>query len=203
LNVYKNLIILILLSVVIVFPLYEGVKRVTFKPFLLPQELELEGLSLEQVKIIRRESDIVSGLGSPLGGPSEPKKDFPAVPLPQALNQASSGRKKISLTLIKDGQRIAIINNHVVKEGEFAGKGKVLKIEIGRVLIRENGMDRWFDLDQEENKTLQENEEAGKASGSDRSKTRFGDETIEEIAKADKDRIPRQIEEIKKWSNVQ
>jgi hypothetical protein len=198
LNVYKNLIILILLSLVIAGLSYEGVKRVAFKPFLLPQEQELVNLSLEQVKIVQREPDIVSGLGSPLGGPSEPKKDFPAIPLPQALNQAYSGRKNISLILIKNGQRMAIVNNRVVKEGDLVGKGKVLKIESGKILIREDGMDRWFGLGQEESKTLQESEGAGKPSGSDRPKALLGDKNREEIAEVDKDRIPKQIEETKK-----
>ena len=141
-----------------------------FKPSLLPQEQELVNLSFERVNILQRNSDTVSGWEAPFGGPSETKKEFPTVPLPQLLGQAPSAGKSVSLILIKDGQRMAIVNNQVVKEGDLAGRGKVLKIETGKVLIREDGIDRWFPLDQEGSGGRQENRVAGKAFGSERSK---------------------------------
>jgi hypothetical protein len=198
LNAYKNLIILILLSLVTALFLYEGVKRVMFKPSLLPQEQELVNLSFERVNILQRDPDIVSGWEAPFGGHSETKREFPAVPLPQLLGQASQAGKSVSLILIKDGQRMAIVNNQVVKEGNLAGRGKVLKIETGKVLIREDGVDRWFLLDQERSSGRQENRVAGKASGPERSKAGPAGGNIEEMAKAEKDRTPKQVEETRK-----
>jgi hypothetical protein len=199
LNAYKNLIILILLSLAAALLLYEGVKRVSFKPSLLPQEQELVGLSFERVNVQQREPDIVSGRESPFGGPSAPKKEFPAVPLPQLLGQPSPVEKSVSLILIKDGQRMAIVNNQVVREGDLVGKGRVLKIEIDKVLIREDGTDRWFPLDQEGSRTRQENKVAGgKASGPEKLNPGPGRGNIVETAKADKDRIPKQVEETEK-----
>jgi hypothetical protein len=198
LNVYRNLTILILLSLVTAVLLYEGVSRVSFKPSLLPQEQELVSLSFERVNVQQREPDILSGREAPFGGPADSIKAFPAVPLPQLLGQASTVKKSVSLILIKDGQRMAIVNNQVVREGDLVGKGRVVKIEIGKVLIREDGADRWFPLDQEGSGTRQENKVAGKASGSGRLNPEPGRGNVVETAKADKDRIPKQVEETKK-----
>jgi hypothetical protein len=198
LNVYKNLIILILLSLITTLLLYEGVSRVSFKPSLLSQEQELVSLSFERVSVQQRGPDVVSGVEAPFGGPSDPKKEFPAVPLPQVLGQASPAKKSVSLILIKDGQRMAVVNGPVVRGGDLAGKGKVLKIEIGKVLIREDGADRWFPLDQEASSMRQENRVVGRTLGSERLNPGPGRGNIVETAKADRDRIPKQVEETKR-----
>jgi hypothetical protein len=201
LNVYKNLIILILLSLVTALLLYEGMKKVSFKPSLLPQEQELVSLSVERVDVQRRESDVVPRRQAPFGGPSEHKKEFPAVPLPQVLGQSSSPKKSVSLIMIKDGQRIAIVDSKVVREGDVTGKSRVLKIETGRILLREDGTDRWFPLnqatDQSGSKARGESKLAGD-SGAERSKADPGRGKTEEAAKAEKNRTLKQVEETKK-----
>lgn len=197
-NVYKNLIILVLLSLVTSLLLYEGVRRVSFKPSLLPQEQALVNLSFERVNVRQREPDTVSGREAPFGGLSEQKREFPAVPLPQLLGQASPAKNSVSLILIKDGQKMAIVNNQVVREGDVAGKGRVLKIESGKVLVREDGIDRWLPLDQEGGGTRQENKVAGKASGSERLNPGPGRGNMEETVEADKERTPKLVEESKK-----
>jgi hypothetical protein len=181
LNVYKNLIILIVFSFITIFALYEGVKRVTFKPFLFPREQEIVGFFYEKIKIARREPNIITGLKIPLESSPGLQKGFPGVPLSEVLNEAViEKKKKISMILIRDGQKMAIINNQVVKEGDLIGSDKVLKIGSDKVLIREGGTDRWFSIDQEGVvKAPQKNEGIEKSLSAGKPRTSVIDENIE------------------------
>lgn len=202
-NVYKNLIILLILSFVSIFALYEGIQRVKFKPFLSPKEQEIAGFFYEKIKIAEKEPNMITGLKMPLDGIQAVQKGFPDVALSEVLNEPAIEKKNnVSLILIKDGQRMAIINNQVVKEGDLIGSNKVLKIGNDRVLLREGNNDRWVPMDQEKVIKSQKDKDAVKPLAAEKQKASAIDENMEKTINAENDKRLKQIEEIKKWLNT-
>lgn|GEM_PF-4316596 len=202
-NVYKNLIILLILSFAAIFAFYEGIQRVIFKPFLSPKEYEIVGFFYEKIKIAERAPNMIIGLKMPLDSTQGAQKGFPGVALSEVLNETAIEKKKnVSLILIRDGQKMAIINNQVVKEGDLIGNDKVLKIVDNKVLIREGGNNRWFLMDQEKGKTSEKNKDAGKPLAVEKQKVSTTDENMEKMINTENDKKLKQIEDIKKWLNT-
>ena len=61
-NLYKNIIILIALSVAVTFALCAGLKQIKFKPVTSPKENELANFSYEPIKIVLKNDKIESAL---------------------------------------------------------------------------------------------------------------------------------------------
>ncbi|MCX5810969.1 MAG: hypothetical protein NT178_00255 [Proteobacteria bacterium] len=191
------------MSFAAIFAFYEGIQRVKFKPFLSLKEQEIVGFFYEKIKIAQRKSNMITGLKLPLDSTQGAQKGFPGVALSEVLNETAIEKKKnVSLILIRDGKKMAIINNQIVKEGDLIGNDKVLRIEGDKVLIREGGVDRWLSMDQEEGKTSQKNKDVRKPLTVEKQKASATDENMEKTINTENDKRLKQIEDMKKWLNV-
>jgi hypothetical protein len=92
---------------------------------------------------------ITERTNSPIKFPSESKAEaFPPLPLDELVSQIDyNDTDTLSLIVVTDGSRMAIIRGIVVKEGDLIGKMKVARIEHNRVLLK-NGKDIWLKLKQ-------------------------------------------------------
>lgn len=190
------------MSFFVIFAFYEGTKRVVFKPFLLSREKEIAGFFYEKTAIAQREQIIAVGLKMPLDNIPGLRKSFPDISLSEVLHEKAIEKKNVSMIFVKDGQRIAIINNQVVKEGDLIGRDRVLKINSDKVLLRENMTDKWLFIEQAEGRISQKKEAAKKTQPEEKNKPSVIDENIEKIINAGNNKTLKQIEDMKKWLNA-
>jgi hypothetical protein len=177
-------------------------KRIVFKPFLLSREKEIAGFSYEKTAIAQREQIIAAGLKMPLNNIPGLKKSFPDISLSDVLHENAIEKKSVSMIFIKDGQKIAIINNKVVKEGDLIGQDKVLKINSDSVLLRENMTDKRLFIEQADDNISPKKSAAKKTQPEDKNKPSVIDENLEKIINAGNDKTLKQIEDMKKWLNA-
>lgn len=122
---------------------------VKIKPKLsqIEKELSVPSPSFEKVVIISRKPVKVAALDSPIKTVLPLRTDFPQIPLSKIAPKGSDEEPKVSLILINDGRKMAIINDKVVKEGDVINQIKVVKIENKRVLIKSKKGDKWLNLE--------------------------------------------------------
>lgn len=122
---------------------------VKIKPKLsqIEKELSVPSPSFEKVVIISRKPVKVAALDSPIKTVLPLRTDFPQTPLSKIAPKVSDEEPKVSLILINDGRKMAIINDKVVKEGDVINQIKVVKIENKRVLIKSKKGDKWLNLE--------------------------------------------------------
>jgi hypothetical protein len=149
---HRNIVPVFVVTVVSVAMVLTGLYYVRFTPWLLPREEQLIRFSYERARLITREAVSVSGLKSPIDIPEIVKRDFPSVDLRAMAPRDGTPpepRKefRLSLVLIKDQVRMAVIEGLVVKEGDVTKIGRVKKIEKGGVLIAGEEGERWLKID--------------------------------------------------------
>lgn len=125
-----------------------AVRWINFKPALTPDEVRILGLTPERIDIEERlPFEVNRDLGSPIE--IMKKKEFPPMPLSAVAPRVSVEPEKplelkISMIVVLEGRRMAIVNGLVVREGDGIGSAKVTKIEKDRILIAEKQKTRWI-----------------------------------------------------------
>jgi hypothetical protein len=122
---------------------------VKIKSKLSPIEKEFSAPSptFEKVVVVSRKPVNVTALDSPIKTVFIPQKDFPQTPLSKIAPKVSEEEPKVSLIVINDSRKLAIINDKVVKEGDVINQVRVVKIENRRVLIKSKRGDKWLNLE--------------------------------------------------------
>jgi hypothetical protein len=144
----------------------------------------------------------MADLKMPLDNMPGLRKSFPDISLSETLHENAIEKKNVSMILIKNGQKIAIINNQVVREGDLIGRDRVLKINSDKVLLRENMTDKWLSIQQAEDRISQKKEVAKKTQPEEKNVPSVIDKNIENIINTGNDKTLKQIEDMKKWSNT-
>ncbi len=129
------------------------------KPALSSQERQLAQYQYQKVEITERKPAVFSGLKNPMGpaataaataSAGASRKDYPAESLSALAPQGGGdpkGAPALSLILLKEGKRMAIINGEVVKEGDRTASGKVLRITRSGVLVKNTEGERWIKIE--------------------------------------------------------
>ncbi len=143
---YKKFAILIGGSAAVIVLIIVGVSHIKFGFALSPLERNILLFSYDKVKITDRKPLIVTNLISPVEVAALSKKGYPNVPLSSIAPGDKAVEQKVSLILIRNGKKIAIINNLVVKEGDSIDLGKVARIEKEGVLIRNKEGEQWLKM---------------------------------------------------------
>lgn len=145
---FKDIISLIAITVVVVIVVIFGMSMLKIKSSLLPHERQLVQFNYEKVGIIERTPTIVTGINSPFSVTEDAQKDFPPVALKElAPPGGEKGEdQRISMVLIKDRTRIAIVDGVVVKEGDKFKSGMVKKIDKNGILLKDNEGERWLTI---------------------------------------------------------
>jgi len=125
-----------------------AVRWVNFKPALTPAEARILGFSPERLDIEERPPfEVNRDLGSPIE--ITKKREFPPTPLSAVAPRVEAVQErplelKVSMIVVGEGRRMAIVNGLVVREGDGIGPAKVAKIEKDRLLIAERQKTRWI-----------------------------------------------------------
>ena len=100
----------------------------------------------------------LTNIKSPLEVVEGRSKDFPseelAVMAPIARDERNGGMEKeknpaqkLSLVLIKDNTRLAIVNGNVVREGDMTKSGKIKKIMQGGIILKDGEGEKWLKIE--------------------------------------------------------
>lgn len=116
---------------------------ISFKTPMTPGELRMIGYVPEEIEMQERQPFIVEReLKSPFGIVKTPTVGYPSVSLSALAPEVPEEIKpppelKVSLILVTEGRRMAIMNGLVVKEGDSIAGMKIEKIEKNRILLKE------------------------------------------------------------------
>jgi len=136
------------ITVICIVAVVTGLSLIDISPSLLPQERELIELNYEKTKIIERTPAVMAALKSPVSGTADYERDFPSMGLAELASpggEKSEGRR-ITMVLIKDRTKIAILDGVVVKEGDTFKSGIVKKIQKDGILIKDDEGERWLTI---------------------------------------------------------
>jgi hypothetical protein len=149
---YRNLILIFGLSILGFLIVSQGVRWIAFSPAPFHGGQRLMQFSREQLKLSRREEIPTVGLKSPFGLLPVTRKDFPPIPLSEAIETPPPVESaRVSMILLQDGQKMAVVNNQVVREGDSVNRSKIVRIEADRILLRAgDGAKKWAVIAQEE-----------------------------------------------------
>lgn len=134
----------------VLFLLLSSVK---FAPSLSPAEKELAAFTCGTVPVVsKRQPVIAAGLESPItipaAAPVVQRKEFPREPLSRmAPPPAQLPATVVTLILVNNGKKMAVINGVVVKEGDIVDSSKVVKIEKNRVLLSDKKGSKWLKME--------------------------------------------------------
>ncbi len=127
------------------------------KPGLSPQERQLAQYQYRKVEINERKPQVYAGLKNPLAsgnGTAVSGKGYPpeslAVLAPPGREEKGAGQEEppgVSLVVIKDRRKMAIINGEVVKEGDRTKNGRILRITRSGVLMKSEEGERWINIE--------------------------------------------------------
>ena len=145
---YKNLILLFGLTILGFLVVILGVDRITFSHARFSRGEQLERLSKQALTLVRRGDIPVADLRNPFNSIVPFRKDFPPIPLAEATDGLRpSDENRVSMILLRDRQKLAVIDNHVAREGDSVNQDKVLRIEKDRVLLKTtHARERWVTL---------------------------------------------------------
>lgn len=129
------------------------VSQVTFGVALSPQEkglLEFRSESMPQ--IAQRKPSAPGRIASPIPLVLASEKDFPQELLgdlaPAEGGTAAAKRPlAVSLIVVGQGRKLAIIGGVVTKEGDVIDQQRVVKIERDKVLLKDKEGERWLRLE--------------------------------------------------------
>lgn len=148
-SVYRNIIILLLASIVVVLVLTQILTRLAFDPVPDARLREPADARPARVSLLERRPVPLTGIKNPISPSAAEQAAFPPVPLGEAVRMRDAGKgaiqdRKVSLTLVKDRASMAIIDDRLVHEGESLGRDRVIKIEKDKVLLRDGSRETWL-----------------------------------------------------------
>ncbi len=143
----KNQITFIALPFILIFFSIIISSLVKFKPVLSPTERALSRFSYEKVLLIDKQPLQVTKLNSPIKMPDHSQKDILRVPISGAALHNEIEAKKISLILISDGLKMAIIDGTVVNEGDVINDCRIVKIEKDKILLKDQAGEAWIKIE--------------------------------------------------------
>lgn len=125
-----------------------SVKIINLKPALNSGEMRMLQFIPESVNLSEKLPVAINLKGSQdvIKQQQQAEKDFPPVPLsavaPPPSKEAGGSMEpavqfKISMIVVGDGRRMAIVNGGVVREGDAAGGMRIARIEKDRILFVE------------------------------------------------------------------
>lgn len=128
---------------------------VGFSPPLTSAEREYAVFSPPAVTITQRKAQTVTGLECPVQSPHRRETDPRAAECAVPPQEGSSGGKEtglnrtnVSLIMINERGRMAIIDGVVVRQGDSFHMGKVARIEKDGVLLRHTKGEEWLRIQQ-------------------------------------------------------
>ena len=129
---------------------------VHFRSGLSPQEQQLARYEYQKVEIRERKPVVFSGLTNPMApvGRGAAGSGYPSESLaqlaPQGGQAGDAGADKpsvVSMVIIRDRYKMAIINGEVVKEGDRTKNGRILRITKNGVLIKNTEGEQWLKIE--------------------------------------------------------
>lgn len=137
--------ILAVLPFLLVIVSFITTKVVNFESALTAKEKEVLEFTPEKIEVVERQALVVKNdLKSPIKTiKSTLSRDFPPEPLSVIAPQSEG---TVSLIVIGEEKKIAIVNGAVLKEGDSVNGMKIAKIEKDRILIKSNGT-KWLHLE--------------------------------------------------------
>ena len=158
-NIYKDIIILMAATLLMVIIVVFGLSYIIdIKPSISLQEKRFARFSYEKVKIVERKPVELANIKNLLEDTEGRAKDFPSEALadiaPAARDEKNKGMEKekntaqkLSLILIKDHAKLAIVNGIVVREGDMTKSGKVQKIIKDGILLKDSEGEKWLKIE--------------------------------------------------------
>lgn len=143
----KNQITFIALPFILIFFSIVISSLMKIKPVLSPTERELSRFSYEKLRLIDKQPLQVMKLNSPIKMPDRSQKDILRVPISGATLHNEIEAKKISLILISDGLKMAIIDGTVVNEGDVINDCRIVKIEKDKILLKDQAGEEWIKIE--------------------------------------------------------
>lgn len=131
---------------------------IDIQPSLSSQEKRFARFTYEKMMIVERKPAILANLKSPLEDMEGKAKDFPSEALadiaPVAGNDKEKGmgkekgaEQRLSLILIKDRAKLAIVDGMVIREGDMIRSGKVQKIAKDGIMIKGSEGEKWLKIE--------------------------------------------------------
>jgi type II secretory pathway component PulC len=143
----KNQITFIALPFILIFFSIVISSLMKIKPVLSPTERELSRFSYEKLRLIDKQPLQVTKLNSPVKMPVHSQKDILRVPISGAALHNETEAKRISLILISDGLKMAIIDGTVVNEGDVINDCRIVKIEKDKILLKDQAGEEWIKIE--------------------------------------------------------
>ena len=143
----KNQITFIALPFILIFFSIIISSLVKFKPVLSPTERALSRFSYEKVQLIDKQPLQITKLNSPVKMPVPSQKDILQVPISGTAIYNETEAKKVSLILIRDGLKMAIIDGTVVNEGDVINDCRIVKIEKDKILLKDQAGEKWIKIE--------------------------------------------------------
>jgi hypothetical protein len=158
-NIYKDIIILIAATLVMVIIFVFGLSYIIdIKSSLSLQEKRFARFSYEKVKILERKPAVLANIKSPLEDAEGRGREFPSEALAdiapvirdeknKGMEKEKNTTQKLSLILIKDHAKLAIVNGIVVREGDMTKSGKVQKITKDGIILKDSEGEKWLKIE--------------------------------------------------------
>jgi hypothetical protein len=158
-NIYKDIIILIAATLVMVIIFVFGLSYIIdIKSSLSLQEKRFARFSYEKVKILERKPVVLANIKSPLEDMEGRGREFPSEALAdiapvirdeknKGMEKEKNTTQKLSLILIKDHAKLAIVNGIVVREGDMTKSGKVQKITKDGIILKDSEGEKWLKIE--------------------------------------------------------
>ena len=143
----KNQITFIALPFILIFFSIIISSFMNFMPVLSPTERELSRFSYEKLQLIDKQPLQTTKLNSPIKIPDRSQKDILQLPISGAAFHNEIEAKRISLILISDGLKMAIIDGTVVNEGDVINDYRIVKIEKDKILLKDQAGEEWIKIE--------------------------------------------------------
>ena len=158
-NIYKGITILIAATLLAVVTVVFGLAYIIdIKPSLSSQEKRFARFSYEKANIVERKPVTPANMNSPLEVAGGRTKDFPSEALTDIAPVVRGGKnsdigkeqnatQNLSLVLVKDNTKLAIVNGDVVREGDMTRNGKVKKITKDGIILKDGEGEKWLKIE--------------------------------------------------------
>lgn len=135
----------------LMFIIWMASSTIHFKPGLSKREKEILGYTYEKPIIAERSHLTVAGLTSPVRPETDSRQQassaqFPVEPLPRIAAPAPKERPVLSLVVVNEGRKTAIIDGRILHEGEKINGWTVARISTDRVLLTGEKGEEWITM---------------------------------------------------------